>query len=343
MARKHINYPESFNELYSKQNIDDVKTIIDFMNGSEHRTGRWMARCVGKSDAYISTLIGGTFSIDPSDFISQVLAVVDDSVRDHMSSEFIKTSVFQIVNHACVMARNESGFAIAAGAPGVGKTESLLQYQKLQPSTIYICGNEFTNATVVINELIDILGLRDLNKATKPTKLKAVIDALKGSQRLIILDETDKCQCDTADPLRTISDATGCGVVLAGNTQLRIDVKMGNNRYDLIESRVVFWPELITKIAPADTVLLMRPHITDDMLARGETFDELAAYCYEVTQGSARKLVKSLIKNTLMLHAQQSKNSSNYSGISRVMVKNIATKFMGIATPPPIPRRESAV
>jgi DNA transposition AAA+ family ATPase len=343
MAAKKLEKPSSFNEHYNEQDIAHVHSIIGWMNQSTNRTNRWLSRCVSVSDASISTLLTGKHGTVATELISKIIPVMADSERSHEPGEFVETSTWMVVQYACAAARREQGFAIIAGTPGVGKSESLLNYKRKNPNTIYMCGSEVINSTAVIDMLLEELGLKIARKERKSSKVAAIVELLKDTNRLIVLDEADKCQKDTPDPLRTISDQTGCGVVLAGNVGLRNMVKAGDNRYDLIESRVVFWPEVIHKISPQDVELLMRPYITPDLLSPQETYEQVAKYAFEVVDGSARKLVKSLIKNTLALDAQQRKQGGDYRGISRSMMRSIAQKFMGIAHPPTIARKASAV
>ncbi|PRO74914.1 hypothetical protein C6Y40_03725 [Alteromonas alba] len=343
MAAKTIEKPASFNDNYTEQDITHVHNIIDWMNASPSRSNRWLARCAGVSDAYISTLLAGRQAVKADGLIAKILPIMDDSEREHRPGDFIETSTWMIVQHACRMAKVDGGFSIVAGSPGVGKTESLMHYRELHPNTIYICGSSFMNSTSVMNALLKTLSIKTGTNHRKKDKFDAIVEQLKDSGRLIILDEADKCQQDTPDPLRSISDATGCGVVLAGNIDLRNNVAMGDNRFDLIESRVVFWPEIINKISPEDVKLLMQPYITEDMITKYETFDEVARYAFDLVGGSARKLIKSLIKQVLMLDKHSRENSASYGGISRELMAKIAKSYMGIAHPPAIPRKASAI
>ncbi|GEA12707.1 AAA family ATPase [Alteromonas sp. KUL49] len=342
MAAKKIEIPASFNSNYSEKDIADVTSIIKWMNESLQRSNRWLSRCCGVSDAYISTLLTGKHNGKPEDLIAKILPIMEDSETQRQPGEFVETTTWNIVNYACKMARAEGGFAIIAGSPGVGKTESLEEYTRRVPSTIYMRGSEVTNSTTVIDKLVKALDIRIGGQYRKSAKVDAIVEKLKNSKRLIILDETDKCHVDTPDPLRTISDDTGCGVILAGNTNLRNMVAMGDNRYDLIESRVVFWPEIINRISPEDVKNLMKPYISEDMISKYDTFDEVVKYAGELVKGSARKLVKSLLKNLLMLH-ESSKKDPNYQGISREMMAKVAKSFMGVAHPPAISRKNSSV
>ncbi|GAB3021577.1 AAA family ATPase [Bowmanella dokdonensis] len=342
MAQKHIEYPTSYNDNYTEQDQVHVRKIIDFMNASKSRTGRWLARAVDVSDAYISSLLNGAHPVEAGKLIYKILPVIEDSQRDNAPGEFVETSIFHMVRHACRMAKDSGMFSIVSGAPGVGKTKALKRFKELYPNSLYLCGSEVINSTAIIDMLLDELNVKATGKLRKSMKVDRIVDQLADTQRLIILDEADKCQVDTPDPLRTISDRTGCGVVLAGNIGLRDAVASGAGRYDLIESRVVFWPKPLLHVSLEDVSQLLRPYLRDDQIAESESFEEIARYAAQVVDGSARKLVRSLVPNIQML-IQQKEAKSDYKGIDRRMIAFIAKNFMGINHPPAIPHRTAAV
>jgi DNA transposition AAA+ family ATPase len=340
MAKEHIIHPESFTEFYSEQNKLDVKRIIDWLNESKTRTQSHLVKQISYSPASVSTLINGVHPKDPNPVIDVIIPIIDDAIVPLQVGEFVKTSTYHLVKIACDKARETRRFSVIAGSPGVGKSKSLEHYAQLNPNTIYIEGSEFTTSSVVLDELIEALGIKLSSNNTKASKAKLIINKLNGSNRLIILDEADKCAADVCDPLRTISDRTGCGVVLTGNHQLRENIIVGNNRYDLISDRVVFWPSAITAITLEDCSNLMRPYFTDDML--GEDYDVLVKYAHELTKGSARKLIVSLIPN-VMSFVKARKRHKHDVAIDCKWFKDIAQKYMGIQNPPPLPQKRSTI
>jgi len=347
MAIKEIENPQKFNDNYTDQDRQDVLNIIAWVNSAKSRNQRWLSRCVGVSDAYISTLLTGKHAIAADDLISKIKAVMEDNQLEKLQGEFIETSVARIVFHACTMAKEaeDGGFVVIAGSPGVGKSTGLGEYQKKHPNTIYIVGSESTNGSAVLDMILQQLNIKFSSGTKKKAKEDMIIDALKGTNRLIILDETDKCHIDTPDPLRTISDKAKIGVVLAGNVQLRDAVYTGEGRYDLIQDRVVFWPPLINQVQTQDVALLLAPWFTKDLLDPSETFEEVADYAGKLVSGSARKLIKGLVKNTLKLDKLSRERETNpkYKGITRDMLSKVAQNFLGIRHPEPVPRKPTAV
>lgn len=342
MAHKHIDYPTSYNAHYTEADQAAVRKIIDFLNGGRDRTNRWLSRCAGCSEAYMSQLLSGTLPVEPGKLLATVLPVIEDGDTPRQPGDFVETSIFHMVRHACRMAKDSGMFSIVAGAPGVGKTKALQHFTTLYPNSLYLCGSEVINSTAIIDMLLLALGEKLTGKMRKSHKVDRIIDRLTGTGRLIILDETDKCQVDTPDPLRTISDRTGCGVVLAGNIGLRDAVAAGAGRYDLIESRVIFWPQPLLRVSQQDINLLLRPYISDAQIHPYENFEEIADYAGQVVDGSARKLIQSLVPNIQML-IKQKEGKDDYRGIDRRMIAFVAKNFMGINHPPAVPHRPAAV
>jgi len=340
MAKEHIEYPDSFTAFYTEQHKADVKRIIDWLNKSKSRTQSHLVKQITYSTGSVSTLINGVHPKDPSPVISVIIPIIEDVIVPLKAGEFVQTSVYRLVAMACDRARESQRFTVIAGSPGVGKSTALQHYRDNLKNTIYIEGSEFTTSSMVLDELIEALNIKLSNQNTKGLKAKAIISKLSGSNRLIILDEADKCAADVCDPLRTISDRTGCGVVLAGNHQLRENIICGNNRYDLISDRVVFWPTAITAITQEDCSNLMRPYFTDDMLS--EDFDVLVKYAHELTKGSARKLVKSLIPSVLRFRQSRIRNKGD-ALIDCGWLKTAAKQQMGIQNPPPLPQKTKAI
>ncbi len=129
-------------------------------------------------------------------------------------------------------------------------------------------------------------------------------------------------------------------MVLAGNHQMRDNIIVGNNRYDLISDRVVFWPEAINHITLEDCSMLMRPYFADNML--GDDFDVLVKYAYELTKGSARKLVDSLIPNALDVYKNQKQKDTD-AALTCNWLRTIGKQLMGIQNPPPLPHKPSSI
>jgi DNA transposition AAA+ family ATPase len=336
MAKEKIEHPVSFNDNYTEQDKADTKRVIDWLNEDKIRSQAFLARAVGLSQAAISNTIKGTYPGATGEVLRQLIAVVDDKHVAVKAGQVVHTSVYQLVKASCDNAKETGRFSVITGSPGVGKTTAAEDYARINPSTIYIRGSEFTTATVILDDLITALKLKNRTGHTKAAKAKKIIEALKGSNRLIILDEADKCTKDSPDPLRTISDETGCGVVLAGNVPLRDAIKAGDHHYDLIADRVTFWPNAIFNISLKDASDLLRPHLTDSQL--GEDFNVLVKYAHELTEGSARKLI-----DAMLAHLKRVLRTYPDKLVTCEMLQAIGKNWMGLHNPPAIPQKNQPV
>ena len=50
--------------------------------------------------------------------------------------------------------------------------------------------------------------------------MKSLVDYLRGTKRLLIIDEADQLTLDALQAVRSLNDKAGIGIVLAGNNKL---------------------------------------------------------------------------------------------------------------------------
>lgn len=338
MAQEQINYPQSFNDNYSEQNIADTKKIIDWLNDNKKRTMTHLAKAAGSTPGAVSQIVNGKYAAAPSTIIDVFLAVVNDNLVVSKPGDVVHTSIYLLSQRACDIARETQRFAVLTGAPGVGKSTALTDYANKNPHAIYMRGSEWTTANVLLDELMEALNIRNAESKNKAYKAKQIINKLRGSNRLLILDEADKCSKDTCDPLRTISEESGCGVVLAGNVQLYQDIKSGKYRYDLISDRVTFWPMSFTAITEKDAADLLAPYLKHEKLA--EPFEVICKYVHELSKGSARQIIKGYIT-----HIQRLKKTEAFKNkaISCEHFAFIGKQLLGVINPPPLPQINQSV
>lgn len=132
--------------------------------------------------------------------------------------EFVETTVTQMVKQAISYAHLRGVVSVAYGDAGVGKTTAVQQY--LQENQLAI-GIEIipTYASLTgVNELLaDELGSRE---RTDRKITKDIISKLKGSGRVIIVDEAQHLTVRAIEHLRSISDSTGIGICFVGNESI---------------------------------------------------------------------------------------------------------------------------
>lgn len=178
-----------------------------------------------------------------------------------------------------------------AGSPGLGKTYGLNQYIRENPNTLFIVAHELMTATTLLNELSRLLSLPKQKNSSR--QMQAIIRTLHLADRIIILDEADKCKPNALDPLRTISDSAQVGIVLIGNTKLT-DRLQADDRYELLASRVCFWPTPKGQLEMSDIRTLFET-LTQNALPLAANDDTWWKWLHERVEGNARLLCENLL------------------------------------------------
>jgi len=316
-----IQKRNGFNKSYSKADRDLCTRICLRLQSPEIRdqniTSASIAASMGKSAATISQLINGKYNANPSKHLHNIWGILQPAELDQPKQPadkqvaepeerkqvsivygkvpFIPTSTSKLIAMACDQARQRRRFSVFAGQAGLGKTKGISEYCRNNKEAILIAGSEQTSSTQVLDQLILALGLSRCPSAYK--NMQKIIMALRDTDRLIILDEADKCKPNALDPLRTISDQAIVGVTLVGNIQL-VDKLQTQERYELIASRVCFWPKPIGQVTVEDIQTLFI-ELTEGTIKLASDDAAWWQWLHKRVEGNARELVENLLPHVL--------------------------------------------
>lgn len=144
-------------------------------------------------------------------------------------------------------------------------------------------------AGVMLEELLKVIGAPCPKSLDK--KFAAIIDSLKDSTRLLIIDEAETMLPQCLHYLRRVRDKANVGIVLAGTERLVHLVKPVHGQFDQIRSRVGFWPAAIQRAEREDIDAIAQAALVDQGEIDAETLEAIWHY----TRGSVRMLVENLI------------------------------------------------
>ncbi len=302
-------HPDKWHSSYSEHDIKEVCDIIDWINeGQFHEPGYKNQRSQVKlskastvNDSTLNTILRGKYVSSPTKFIKKMLDAIrrwdmreEEGVHD---CPFVETSVYRTGIAACKRAHLYRNFAVLSAFVGTGKTRTLKYYAANNSNVILVEATPDMNASVLVSELVHQTGavVHKTNKysaGTKAEKTSAIINALKGSDSLLILDEAETVSTATLEYVRRISDKANIGVVLAGTEKLQPMIRDPQGRFGQISSRVGFWPPVIKGITQDDSNALATAALIDFDV---ELTDEVLDAFWQMCDGSARVLVSALI------------------------------------------------
>ena len=334
----------AYNAKYKPEDITLCQRINLRMQAPDMRqqnvTCSSIAKSLGKSTGQISQLINGKYNANPTKHLHAIWALIEPAPVNQTAAEaakadtteeeapakkpihirygdvpFVRTSISDFIELACDHAKDRRRFSVFCGQPGLGKSFGIDAYCKKNDNAILIMGSEQTSSTQILEQLCRKLGLIKGSSAAR--SMEKIIMALRDTDRLIILDEADKCKPNALDPLRTISDSARVGVTLIGNNKL-IDNLQSQERFELIASRVCFWPKPLGQIQVTDIKTLFE-QLTQGQIQVADDTDKWWQWLHKRVEGNARELVENLLPHLIRV----CNRSDEEKKVDRLLVNSI--------------------
>lgn len=174
---------------------------------------------------------------------------------------------------------------VVVGEAGLGKTCAVREYVAQNGGTLLIEADHGYTAKALFQELCSRLGLEP-GKQLHPM-LEAVVDKLRGSGRLVIIDEAEHLPYKALELLRRVHDKAGVGLLLVGMPVL----------YRNIKGKAVDFAQLYSRVGVYAT---LQPMTADDVaLLVTAVYPAANGLCDVYAQnanGNARRLSKLLAR-----------------------------------------------
>lgn len=205
------------------------------------------------------------------------------SKQKDVSAEFVQTPTASRVLEICGLAHDMSDIYLVIGEAGLGKTMALKEYAARKSNVTLMEVDPTFTAKVMLQELCALLGITAARNSH--AMMTAIIDKLKGTDRLIIVDEAELLSYKPLEILRRIHDKTGVGIVLAGMPRLRANLRGARGEYKQLYSRIGLALDIKNRLPAADINMFCEAALNTDAFN---------ARLYEVSKGNARRLNKLL-------------------------------------------------
>lgn len=202
--------------------------------------------------------------------------------------------VLQYCDETCQM-------GTVTGESGIGKTETCKEYKRRNNKSIYIVSDISTRRVSPILRLIaKNMGGPHAVYSSASNLLHGIIDRLKNSHRLIIIDESHFLSWESLEAIRKLHDAANVGIVYAGMQRLYDQMKGDNSKaylYEQIYSRISIYRK-INFVTERDVKLIT------NSLCPG-----LNGQCMRFLYGKASGVGKfrtlcNLLKNAIKMHKE---------------------------------------
>ena len=235
------------------------EAILEYQKRTK-KSGNTIGRELGhQNGSAYSSFLAGTYAT-PHKMIERIEQLLKISVKRDVAPKkpgFAMTTASRQVTALITLCHVQGELGVAYGDPGVGKTMAIRQYAKENPDAIVITVSPTFNSIAAVNELIaEKLKIKGKNNRRITAE---IIAKLKGSKRIIIVDEAQHLKARVVNHLRSIVDATEdeetgerIGMALIGNDEIYHELRVRQAAaFGQVADRVVSWAH----VAAANTKL----------------------------------------------------------------------------------------
>jgi len=282
------------------------KVLKDLCNNGEITTAKLYEES-DVSQSAINQFINGRESKTRFDKVFIQLSTWYETYQRRLESEkeipngpgYIHTETSRKIEEVVTYAHMAPDIVKVYGISGAGKTETFKEYVR-NNSGVCLATMTSVHATVK-SSLVEIGKCLSVSNARNNHLLfDEICDALVVKRGLLIIDEAQHLRTSSIDQIRQLHDATGCGVVLAGNEQVYSNIKGNNNTAEFLaplSSRAMMGIRL-KKTLPGDAVKIAN--------AWGINNDESIKIIIEISQRpGALRAVHKTIKYACMLSSNR--------------------------------------
>lgn len=307
----------SFASTYTDADRQLVQRINAWL-AEPGRTGADLSRLTEIKDGTRSSILTGAYISSPTKFLQRMIDAIErvDQRNTVTASDipYTMTSVAALIDYVCKRTHVDRDFGIFVGKVGVGKTRALRAYAAKSQAAVLLEAFEGIDNSTFIQALIAATGSVRVT-GTMSMQMAGLIKALKGSDRVILVDEANWLPKRSFGALRRLSDVAEVGVVLVGTAELLPMVQDPEGRFGQISSRIGFWPPMVKQISEKDCGALVGSYCSEELP------DAVLKAFYGCCEGSARTL-KNLLKNTFR-YAQK-----NNAELTPALVRSINQQTM---------------
>ncbi|EGU2358947.1 AAA family ATPase [Salmonella enterica] len=264
--------------------ITQLKDVMDTHGYSQGQ----VARAIGRSSATMNQYLQGKYNGDIADMEERIGNFIR-RVREKQNAlrideRFVSTPTARKGLEVLAYAHQECEICVLYGAAGLGKTITLKEYARRDDAVIFIEADPGYTARTLLEELCGRLRLS--KNGNIHTLIDLCVEKLKGTGRLLIIDEAELLPYRALEVIRRLHDKAGIGVVMAGMPRLITNLKGKRGEFAQLYSRVALALDMGNSLDREDF-----DQIAVDLMPEAED-QKIRNALYDQSKGNARRLFK---------------------------------------------------
>lgn len=264
--------------------ITQLKDVMDTHGYSQGQVARAIGRSVTAMNQYVQGKYKGDIANMEERIANFIRRVREKQNALRIDERFVSTPTARKGLGVLDYAHQECEICVLYGAAGLGKTMILKEYARRDDAVIFIEADPGYTARTLLEELCGRL------KLDKSGNIHTLIDLcaekLRGSERLLVIDEAELLPYRALEVVRRLHDKAGIGVVMAGMPRLIVNLKGKRGEFAQLYSRVALALDLGNALEREDF-----DQIAVDLMPEAED-QKISDALYDQSKGNARRLFK---------------------------------------------------
>lgn len=242
-----------------------VNFLRDYIRGTQ-KTQKAVAQELGYSTGALSGFLAGNYKAPEKIIrsVEELAALTEQKSVSPTEPPYQETSISRMVCNSIKYSHLQGKISVVYGDAGIGKTMAFRHYLQHNSLAIGITISPTYASITGVNELIaDQLGVRE----RVSRKITAeIVSKLRGSGRVLIVDEAQHLTVRALNHLRCMADESGVGICFIGNDEVYTKMK-GSGRADFAQlfSRIGMRRQvLVGNISHLDVEQVFNGYVTDN-------------------------------------------------------------------------------
>lgn len=200
-----------------------------------------IAKEIGGSDTQVSLYLSNKFVGDIEKFEERAETVLRTApMRKLVGVEIFETNVTSAIGETIRVILKTNDFGVIHGPAGIGKTCGAASFVSANPTSLMVTlWQNCCNAHYIQKQIFGSVKSRAFGKSGL-NRTEWIHAELKGSNRLVIVDNGHRATIAARKWLFDLHDKTGCPVVMIGNPEIIEAIKLNDQQF----SRIGICPEI---------------------------------------------------------------------------------------------------
>lgn len=155
----------------------------------------------------------------------------------HDNIAFVPTVLAETALEMTGNTHSDSDIGVLYGSAGAGKSRILREYARRNDAAILIEACPGYTARVLLQVLCEKLDVRKITGTVHELSERCIM-ALRGTRRVVLIDEAELLPHRALEVMRRIHDRSSCGLLLAGMPRLLLNLRGAGGVYEQLYSRV---------------------------------------------------------------------------------------------------------